>query len=100
LCEPCRWAVFTSFYILKSTFPIAIYFHDLLPFAQQIGSPEKILKGYYAPLLNFALPATAKYVVLSLMVFLIPLIIAMVLLRNLAIAFGGEPQLYGISKLV
>ncbi len=100
LCEPCRMAVFTTFYILKSTFPLAIYYSSLLPFAQQIGSPQEILKGYYVPLLNFALPATAKYAVLSLVVFLIPLIIAMVLLRNLAIAFGGEPQLYGISKLV
>jgi hypothetical protein len=38
--------------------------------------------------------------VLSLVFSLIPVIIAMSLLRNLAITFGGEPQLYGISRMI
>jgi hypothetical protein len=59
-----------------------------------------MISGFYEPLRAYALPAVAKFSVLSLVVFFIPLIIAMVMLRNLAIVFGGEPQLYGISKLV
>jgi len=38
--------------------------------------------------------------VLSIVVFLIPIIMTITLVRNLAITFGGEPQLYGLSKLV
>ena len=96
----CYGVVSTIFYIIKSIFPIIIYIATLLPFANELGSPGKLLDGYLWPVLDHALPAVAKFVVLSLVVFLIPLIFAMVMLRNLAITFGGEPQLYGISKLV
>ena len=37
---------------------------------------------------------------LSIITFLIPIIITIVMLRNLAITFGAEPQLYGLAKLV
>jgi len=92
----CANVIQIVYYILNATFPILMYVGVLAPFANGISSPMQ----YYAPLRDFALPATAEYSVLSLVVFLIPLIITMTLLRNLAMAFGGEPHLYGISKLI
>ncbi|VVB99914.1 Uncharacterised protein [uncultured archaeon] len=96
----CGKVIFTMFYIIKSSFPIIIYLSVLMPFANQIGSTSALIAGYYEPLASHALPAVAQYTVLSLVVFFIPLIIAMSTLRNFAIMFGGEPQLYGLSKLV
>lgn len=90
--------VFTIFFILNATFPI-IMWPVLGGYANTMGASD-LISGYYTPLAAYALPAIAKFAVLSLVVFLIPLIIAMVMLRNLAVTFGGEPQLYGLSKLV
>ncbi|MCX8195051.1 MAG: hypothetical protein N3G22_03025 [Candidatus Micrarchaeota archaeon] len=64
------------------------------------GTDEGPYMDYYVAMRDHALPAVSKYIVLSLVVFLIPLIITMVLLRNFAITFGGEPQLYGLSKIL
>ena len=89
-----------TFVIINSFFPIIMYLGILGPFASGINDFSGIQNAYYNPIRDYALPAVAKYGVLSLVVFLIPLIIAMVMLRNLAIAFGGEPQLYGMSKLI
>jgi hypothetical protein len=55
---------------------------------------------YLDNLSDGAAQAVSKYVVLSLVFFLIPIIITIVLLRSLIVAFGGEPQLYGLSKMV
>ena len=98
--EICRQVIFYTYMIIKSTFPVIAYAAVLAPFASSIGTSGDLIKGYYEPLAEYALPAVAKFSVLSLVTFLIPLIIAMTLLRNFAIIFGGEPQLYGISKLV
>ncbi len=98
--EECGIIVFDIFMVIKSAFPIIAYGAVLMPFARSIGTSGNLIDGYYEPLAEFALPAVAKFSVLSLVVFLIPVIIAMTLLRNFAIIFGGEPQLYGISKLV
>jgi hypothetical protein len=95
----CYDYVSTIFYIIKSTFPVlmAVPLENYVSDSLGIGT---MISGFYEPLRAYALPAVAKFSVLSLVVFFIPLIIAMVMLRNLAIVFGGEPQLYGISKLV
>jgi hypothetical protein len=71
----------------------------LTPFAKDLIAADLSEKFYY-PLFTYALPAVTKYAVLSLIVFLIPIIITITMVRNLAIAFGGEPQLYGLSRLV
>jgi hypothetical protein len=86
-----------AFYIVKATFPLAMY-----PFLSGYipSNPSELVSNYYVPALNYALPAATQYAVLSLVCFLVPVIITLVLLRNLAITFGGEPQLYGLSKLV
>lgn len=96
----CFQIVATTYYILKATFPIIAYYTVLAPFADKIGTASNLIPAYYEPLQQWALPAVSKYAVLSLVNFLIPLIIAIVMIRNLAITFGGEPQLYGLSKLV
>jgi hypothetical protein len=99
LCVPCMEFVKYAFYIVLAAFPLIVFFGSLWPFANRLGASE-LIGGYYHPLRDFALPAVAEFSVLSIVVFLIPLIIAMVMLRNLAITFGGEPQLYGISRLI
>ena len=93
----CKEVVKYAFVIIKAGFPLILY-----PFLSNYGggSAGTLMGNYYSNIEAYALPAVAKFAVLSLVVFLIPLIIAMVLLRSLAITFGGEPQLYGISKLV
>jgi hypothetical protein len=90
----------TIFIIIKAFFPIIIYFSVLQPYANQMGTFTQLSQNYLVPIQQFALPAIVKYSVLSIVVFLIPLIITMTLLRNFTLLFGGEPQLYGLSKLV
>jgi len=92
----------TVFFTVNSLFPIITYplvLGMVVAFESSNGWPSA-LSGYYAPLYNFGMPAVAEYSVLSLVSFLIPVIITVSLLKNLTIMFGGEPQLYGLSKLV
>jgi len=96
--ETCRNIVFFVYPILKATFGL-IMFPFLLGYAGKLA-PNEIASNFFDPLQQYALPAVAKYSVLSLVVFLIPLIITMPMIRNLAASFGGETQLYGLSKLV
>ncbi|MCX8197206.1 MAG: hypothetical protein N3G80_02735 [Candidatus Micrarchaeota archaeon] len=49
---------------------------------------------------EYLLPTTAMFGVLTLIFSLLPIIIGLVAARNFIIYFGGEPQLYGLSKLV
>jgi hypothetical protein len=88
------------FMIVKALFPIIMYFAALRGYANDVGDFGSINTKYFEPMEQYALPAVAKYSVLSIVVFLIPVIITITLLRNLAITFGGEPQLYGLSKLI
>ncbi|VVC01823.1 Uncharacterised protein [uncultured archaeon] len=97
-CKTCYDIIQIMFYIVKSTFPIAM--GAILAASLSGLGTDELMSGYYAPLLRQGLPAVTEYSVLSVVVFLIPLIIAISMLRNLAITFGGEPQLYGLSKLV
>lgn len=100
LCSPCFWFIENMFVWVKAAFPILVGTLVLHPYADDISNPSYLMGGYYQPLADYGLPAVAKYSVLSTVVFLIPLIIAVVMIRNLAITFGGEPQLYGLSKLI
>lgn len=95
----CYSYISTIFYIIKATFPVIMSI-PLESYAESTLGMGNLMANYYEPLKDYALPAVAKFSVLSLVVFFIPLIIAMVMLRSLAILFGGEPQLYGITKLV
>jgi hypothetical protein len=97
--ESCRQVVNIVFMIVKAAFPVLMYFSILKPFANSMD-PGDLISDYYTPLQQFALPAVAKFTVLSLVTFLIPIIITLSLIRNLASTFGGEAQLYGLSKLV
>ena len=87
------------FMIVKALFPILL-FAAVFVTMENGTKPDKLLEGYYEPLRDYALPTVAKFSMLSLVTFLIPIIITLSLLRNLAAAFGGEAQLYGLSKLV
>ena len=95
----CKDVINLVFMIIKSVFPIilwAIVFADLETATRQ----GALIDNYYKPILNYGMPAVAKFTVLSLVTFLIPIIITLSLLRALSSAFGGEVQLYGLSKLV
>jgi hypothetical protein len=87
------------FTLLRAIFPIIIFISVFITMDTSTSAP-KLINDYYVPLRDYAMPAVAKFSVVSLVTFLIPLIITMSLLRNLSTAFGGEPHLYGLSKLV
>ena len=97
--EVCKQVINILFLVVKALFPIVMYCTVLMPFANKLASPD-LAADYYNPLYDHMLPAVTKYAVLSTISFLIPIIITMTMVRNLAITFGGEPQLYGLSKLV
>lgn len=54
----------------------------------------------YNSLYNNALPATSLSLMLSLVLFLLAVIMTVSATRAIAVALGGEGQLYGLSKLV
>jgi len=87
------------FMIVKAIFPILL-FASVFVTMENGTKPDKLLDDFYVPLHDYALPTVAKFSVLSLTTFLIPIIITMSLLRGLAATFGGEAQLYGLSKMV
>lgn len=58
------------------------------------------VEGYFEAANDYALPAATEYIMLMLVLFLIPIIFTIVLIRNFAALFGGESQLYGLFKLV
>jgi len=87
------------FMLVKALFPILL-FASVFVTMENGTKPDKLLADYYDPLQQYALPTVAKFSVISLVTFLIPIIISLSLLRSLAAAFGGEAQLYGLSKLV
>ena len=89
------------FYIVNSLFPLAMYVMLMVNVAKFESNLWANSGGsYYAKIYNYAMPAVSQYSVLSLISFLIPVVITVSLLRNLTVMFGGEPQLYGLSKLV
>jgi hypothetical protein len=59
-----------------------------------------VSSNYLTPIMDYAMPATVEYSVLSLITFLIPIVITITSLRSFTTTFGGEPQLYGLTKLV
>ncbi len=105
-CSPAWANILTvTFYIVNSTFPLIVFALEFVYIAKfetggGAGAWGKIKGGYYDPIYQHAMPAVAQYSVLSLLAFIFPLLLTMSMLRNLAVAFGGEPQLYGISKLI
>ncbi|MEM4633951.1 MAG: hypothetical protein QW275_02230 [Candidatus Anstonellaceae archaeon] len=89
------------FYTIESAFPVILYqFLSIYETNAGIGSFAGVKEGYFNPVENFVLPSVSKYSVLSLVVFLIPVIITITLMRNITTVFGGEPHLYGLSKLI
>lgn len=96
---PTCSAVVEHVYVgIKSFFPILMA-PFLISYSPSITSGS-LHSDYFDNLQTFALPAASKFGVLALVFSLIPLIIAMSMLRSLAVTFGGEPQLYGISRLI
>jgi hypothetical protein len=95
----CKYVIKIIFAIVKAVFPIIIY-ASVFSTMDQGTQPGALIDKYYTPIADYALPGVAKFTVISLFTFLIPIIITLALLRALAISFGGEPQLYGLSKLV
>ena len=97
--QTCKSVVKVIFAIVKALFPILLYVSVFITMDQGT-QPGALIDHYYTPIADYALPAVAKFTVISLFTFLIPIIITLSLLRALAISFGGEAQLYGLSKLV
>ena len=95
----CKNIIELVFMIIKSVFPIILW---AIVFAGLEAATDKdvLIGDYYQPILDYGLPAVAKFTVISLITFLIPIIITLSLLRALSTAFGGETQLYGLSKMI
>ena len=101
----CSLIVEKVYVLIKSLFPVLVG-STLVSYSPDLSGGD--VRNWYlggtpgaeGSLLTMALPAAAKFSVLALVFSLIPIIITMSLLRSLAITFGGEPQLYGISKLI
>ena len=88
-----------SFEIIKTTFGAIVGLTVLLPYAGHLADfSGNVIPNYYTPLQQFAMPSIVQYSVLSLVVFLVPVIIAVTLLRNFALLFGGEPQTTGFPS--
>jgi hypothetical protein len=95
----CKYIIKAIFAIVKAIFPIILYAAVFI--TMDLGTkPDVLIDDYFTPISEYALPTVAKFTVISLFTFLIPIIITLALLRALAISFGGEAQLYGLSKLV
>ncbi|MCX6771992.1 MAG: hypothetical protein NTX79_08150 [Candidatus Micrarchaeota archaeon] len=100
---PCMSSVYQIiswiFMLLKAIFPILLFVSVFV--AMENGTKtDKLLNDFYTPLHDYVLPAVAKFAVLSLATFIIPIIITLSLLRGFATMFGGEAQLYGLSKMI
>ena len=95
----CKEIINLIFMIVKAAFPILIWLGVFLNF-EITSTPAQLADQYFQPMLDYVLPAVAKFTVLSLVTFLIPIIITLSFLRSLAITFGGEAQLYGLSKMI
>jgi hypothetical protein len=95
----CKKVIETVFMIVKSLFPILLWATVFSTMDAGI-KPDKLMEGYYQPILDYALPTVSQFAVISLVTFLVPIIITLSLLRALSLSFGGEAQLYGLSKLV
>ncbi|MCX6769495.1 MAG: hypothetical protein NT051_02325 [Candidatus Micrarchaeota archaeon] len=98
--ESCKQIVALIFTILKAVMPIIDYGASIAPYRFGTITIGNLMTNYFEPVYAYALPTVTKYAILSIVTFLIPLIFTMSMLRSLAVAFGGEPQLYGLSKLV
>lgn len=94
----CSFVVTKIYVLIKTLFPLIVG-GMLTGYSPPLNSAD-LGALYFNNMRDFALPAAAKFGVLSLVFSLIPVIFAMSLLRNLAVTFGGEPQLYGISKII
>jgi hypothetical protein len=97
--QTCKQVVNLVFMIIKSLFPILLWATVFSTMDAGI-KPDKLMEDYYQPILDYALPTVAQFAVISLVTFLIPIIITLSLLRALSLSFGGEAQLYGLSRLV
>jgi len=91
MCYPVVQIVYL---IAVSTFPLG------LTSALQGYVTRKDWHVLYNSLYNNALPAASMSLMLSLVLFLLAVIITVSATRAIAVALGGEGQLYGLSKLV
>jgi len=92
-------AISQIFMLIKAIFPILL-FASVFVTMESGTDADTLMANYYEPMQSAVLPAVAQFSIISLVTFLIPIIITLSLIRNLAASFGGEAQLYGLSKLV
>ena len=93
--QSCFRVVEVVFVLTKGSFNMA-----MAPFLSSYGADFSKISGLYDNLRAFALPAVSQYAVLNLVFALIPIIMAISMIRGFAALFGGEAHLYGLSKLV
>ena len=91
MCYPIVQLVYL---IAVSTFPLG------MTSALQGYVTRKDWHVLYNSLYNNALPAASMSLMLSLVLFLLAVIVTVSATRAIAVALGGEGQLYGLSKLV
>lgn len=97
--KSCYDLVSYVFQIIKAMFPVIIW-TNVFSVITTNSNAGKLIEDFYMPMQEYAIPAIAQFSVISLILFLIPLIITLSALRSFAIAFGGEAFIYGLSKLV
>jgi len=93
--QGCYQVISNVFYIASSVFPIL-----MAPLLYMFGELTSDPHDYFDPIYDHALPAATQYGILSIITLLVPIIMTISLFRAFATAFGGEPQLYGLSKLI
>ena len=99
-CSPAFESIIKVVFILVNFFFSVIMMPILLIQSLLVSNWSTVNSTYYAPMSTFALQAVVKYSVLSLVSFIIPVMVTVTLIKGLASYFGGEQQLYGLSKLI
>lgn len=97
LCAALHTIITIAFILARAGFSIAI---SLYLMSSGKWGYDTIQSNYVNNIHDYLLPAVAKFSVLSIVTFLIPIIITIVMVRQLVLLFGGEPQLYGLSKII
>jgi hypothetical protein len=64
-----------------------------------MGSPQLIANGFFS-LFEATMVDTSKYILLTMLFIVIEVVITLTLVKDFAILIGGEPRIFGLSKIV
>jgi hypothetical protein len=92
--ETCKRIVEGLYHFVTTGFSAAM----MLPLSHYVTKVDA--EAYFNAVNDTALPAITNTIVLSIVLSLLPIIASVVMLRSLAVAFGGDAQLYGLYKIL